>query len=159
MEILYAALLIYLAMETRRDIRYGEISIKNTAGFIVTALLLRTSMTVMSLIPHTLSARYGMDIGIKSVIFLIGALLPGGVLLLCGRITRQAIGYGDGVLLLICGVYLGGKTAGILFMTGLFFLFPISLCLLISRKAGRKTQVPFAPFLLASYLLWLIQGI
>ena len=159
MEILYAALLIYLAIETQRDIRHGEISLKNTTGFIVTALLVRTGMTVMSLISHTLSVRNGMDIGIKSVIFLLGALLPGGLLLLCGRITRQAIGYGDGLLLLICGIYLGGKTAGILFMTGLFFLFPMSLCLLISGKAGRKTQIPFAPFLLASYLLWLIQGI
>lgn len=101
--------------------------------------------------------RYGGQTQAGTVQFLLTAILPGGVLLLIGKITRQEVGYGDGILLLVCGLCLGGKETIFLFVSGLFLMFPISLVLLLSGHTDRRAELPFAPFLLASYLFWLMQ--
>ncbi len=111
-ESLYIVLLIYLVIESRRDIRKKEISVKNTAGFAIAALLLRVGNLGIRLVTG--------NITIKSIGFLLTALAPGIFLLAFGLITRQAIGYGDGLMLLVCGLCLGGKTAGVLLITGMF---------------------------------------
>ena len=98
------------------------------------------------------------NITIKSIGFLLTALAPGIFLLALGLVTRQAIGYGDGLMLLVCGLCLGGKTAGVLLITGMFLICPISLYLLLFKRAKRDTQLPFAPFLLGAYLTWLATG-
>lgn len=150
MQSVYMALLVYLAIESHRDIKEREISVKNTIWFAIIAILQKAGMCIFQSIDMTAGA---------AVLSLLMALLPGVLLLLLSRITRQAIGYGDGLLLLVCGLYLGGKEAGVLFVTGLLILFPISLGLLISGHAKRKTQLPFAPCLLAAYLLWLLLNV
>ena len=66
--------------------------------------------------------------------------------------SRGAIGRGDGYLLCVAGVYLG--IAGTLsLLSGALFLCAIwSLLLLAIKKAGKKTEIPFVPFLLAAYV-------
>ena len=141
---LYVCLLGYLSMESGSDIRKKEISVSRSVicGGIV--LLLRIGMGLLR--PQADAAW-----------FLLTAILPGCILLLTGKITRQEIGYGDGILLLVCGLCLGWKDAILLFVSGLFLMFPVSLVLLLSGRADRRAELPFAPFLLASYLFWLMQ--
>lgn len=141
---LYVCLLGYLSVETGSDIRKKEISVTRSVLCGVIAFLLRTGMGML-----------GLQAG--TVQFLLTAILPGGVLLLIGKITRQEVGYGDGILLLVCGLCLGGKETIFLFVSGLFLMFPISLVLLLSGHTDRRAELPFAPFLLASYLFWLMQ--
>ena len=69
MESLYIVLLIYLVIESRRDIRKKEISVKNTAGFAIAALLLRVGNLGIRLVTG--------NITIKSIGFLLTALAPG----------------------------------------------------------------------------------
>lgn len=46
-----------------------------------------------------------------------GGILPGMFLLASAYATRQAIGYGDGLAVCVCGLYLGmGQTFAMLFM-------------------------------------------
>ncbi len=82
----------------------------------------------------------------------VGGILTGGGLLLLSCLSRGAIGRGDGYLLCVAGVYLG--IAGTLsLLLGAFFLCAIwSLLLLVIKKAGKKTEIPFVPFLLAAYV-------
>lgn len=141
---LYTSLLVYLACETGSDIRNREVSVIAGIGSSVWAVILRMAMGEL---------RWNVN----GAAFLCKAVIPGILLLLAGRITRQAIGYGDGILILVCGFYLGGRTAGLLFLTGLFCLFPVSLVLLISGKAKREQELPFAPFLLTAYMIWILQ--
>ena len=141
---LYVCLLGYLSVETGSDIRKKEISVTRSVLCGVIAFLLRTGMGMP-----------GLQAG--TVQFFLTAILPGGVLLLIGKITRQEVGYGDGILLLVCGLCLGGKETIFLFVSGLFLMFPISLVLLLSGHTDRRAELPFAPFLLASYLFWLMQ--
>lgn len=141
---LYTGLLGYLAIETRNDIRSREISMATAGISGILALLLRIwtgSLTG----------------DLKGLADLAVSVMPGIVLLAAGKVTRQAIGYGDGILLLICGLYLGGRMALVIFVTGLFFLFPVSLILLLSGKVKKEDELPFAPFLLLAYLVWLLQ--
>jgi leader peptidase (prepilin peptidase)/N-methyltransferase len=75
------------------------------------------------------------------------SMIPGAILLLTALVTREGVGYGDGLLLLFAGPALGGTSAVLgavaaLFASGLF-----SGLLLTLKKAGRKTRLPFVPFL------------
>ena len=75
------------------------------------------------------------------------SLIPGAVLLLIAFVTRQGVGYGDGLLLLSVGPAVGAAAllTGIcvaVMASGLF-----SGVLLVMRKAGRKTRIPFVPFM------------
>lgn len=141
---LYVSLLLYLAYETRSDIRSREISVKAGLLSSMAAVILRIVMGEL---------RWNTD----GAVFLFQAVIPGVLLLLAGKITRQAIGYGDGILMVVCGFYLGGRMAGLLFLTGLFCLFPVSLLLLLSGKVKREQELPFAPFLLMAYMIWILQ--
>ena len=62
-------------------------------------------------------------------------------------LTREGIGYGDGILALLLGPVFGTEVM----WAGLFLAFLLSaLCsilLLACKKADRKTCLPFIPFL------------
>lgn len=74
-------------------------------------------------------------------------LLPGAVILVCARISGEAIGQGDGVTLLGLGIFGGFWTAVQLFFLGLLFSALYAAVLLVRKKAGRKTRIAFLPFL------------
>ena len=93
---IYVWLLGYLSVETGSDIRKKEISVISSFICGSVALLLRIAMGLLR--PQA-----------DAVQFLLTAILPGCVLLLIGKITRQEIGYGDGILLLVCGLCLGDR--------------------------------------------------
>ncbi|MBE5825168.1 MAG: hypothetical protein E7307_00890 [Butyrivibrio sp.] len=75
------------------------------------------------------------------------SLLPGALLILTAYVTRGGVGYGDGLLALSIGPAVGPAVlaAGLCVAvvgSGIF-----SGILLILRKAGRKTRIPFVPFM------------
>ena len=72
--------------------------------------------------------------------------------------TRGNVGMGDGILLVVTGVYLGGSENLALFMMGLLLSALWSLGLLLLKKKGRKEEIAFVPFLLLSYFIMLIRG-
>ena len=144
MHVLYAGLLIYLGLETENDIRKREISVKIAICFCLLAVIIRVCMM-------------NNTSWISLLKDLACALIPGIGMLIFSGITDQAVGYEDGIIMMVCGIYLGEKTAAALLLAGLFLMFPVSMLLLLSGKAKRETELPFAPFLLNAYLLWLIQ--
>ena len=90
---------------------------------------------------------------------LLMGLLPGALVLGLAFLTREQIGYGDGLLLLTLGCCLGiESTLGIL-MGGLYISFVVSLFLLVLKRAGRNTRIPFVPCLFLGYMLVGIGGI
>ncbi len=82
----------------------------------------------------------------------LSGVLVGLLLLLTGRCTRQSIGYGDGWLMVMTGIYLGGWQNLELLFWALLLAAVWSVILLVCRKATRKTRLPFVPFLFLSYL-------
>lgn len=126
----------FLGIHTWEDIRKQEISVKILGIFggigVLYALFLR-------------------EVGIMEF---FGGFIPGILLLLLGKLSREAVGYGDGSIVLVLGLYLSfWKILGILVtasvLAGLW-----AVGLLVFRKAGKA--IPFVPFLLMGFLGGLI---
>lgn len=75
-----------------------------------------------------------------------------------GRMTREAFGYGDGLLIFALGLYLGvWNLLGVLVLA--FGLSAgVSILALVFRKFHRKAAMPFIPFLSVGYMFLLFTG-
>lgn len=83
-------------------------------------------------------------------ISVLTAVLPGIALLLLAWVTRETIGFGDGVSVLILGGMAGFWNCIWVLCISLTFLSVIAVFLLVFKRAGRKTKIPYLPFLLAA---------
>ncbi|MDD3339725.1 MAG: hypothetical protein PHS82_12820 [Lachnospiraceae bacterium] len=79
-------------------------------------------------------------------------LLPGLLMLLLGRASREAVGYGDGLVVLVLGLYTGIWAGMEVLFLSFFFSALWAIALLIFRKGRRDTTFPFVPFLLLGYI-------
>ena len=77
----------------------------------------------------------------------IMGILLGAVFFLVSFLTREAVGRGDAAMIGICGAAMGFSATVMMLCIGLVFSSIVSLALLCFRKAGRKTRIPFYPFL------------
>lgn len=128
---------IFLFIESIRDIRKREISMISVGIFGVLGI-------VLQLISDA-SNWYSM---------LAGALV-GVVVLLSAKITCEKIGYGDGWLLVVTGIYLGFRYNLFLFAIALFLSAVVSMVLMVFKKVNRKSAIPFIPFVLGGYCIML----
>lgn len=79
-------------------------------------------------------------------------LLVGTVFIGLSILTEGKVGLGDGLMMLVTGVFLGARENSGLIMTACLFSAFFSLFCLILKKAGRNTELPFAPFILISFI-------
>ncbi|MEV1046950.1 A24 family peptidase [Streptomyces sp. NPDC049916] len=92
---------------------------------------------------------------------LLGGLALGGFYLLLFLINPNGMGFGDVKLALALGVALGWYGWAVLFLGGLAgFLFGAAygLGLVLLRRAGRRTGIPFGPFMIAGALTGVLLG-
>ena len=80
---------------------------------------------------------------------LMASLMPGAALLLVSLVAREAVGYGDGLLLLVAGPLFGWQKMWLCIPAALLLTTLVSVVLLAWKKADRKTKIPFVPFLAA----------
>ena len=104
--------------------------------------------------------------GIISVLFhayRIGQILLGmgigGGLLIMSLLSKGGIGVGDGIVVLISGIYLGVQENCFLLLLALLVSSLYSGFLWIGKKVDRKQKIPFIPFLLVGYIMRLVFGI
>lgn len=134
MEVSEGMVLGSLAGFSLYDLRYKEVPAVGLSVFGLAVLIYRLCMG---------EAWYSLLTGV----------VPGVVLLLVSLCTKESIGYGDGLMLLVLGVFCGlQKTVAILGMA-LVLIALAAIVLLVLHKAGRKTELPFLPFVFAGYLL------
>lgn len=92
---------------------------------------------------------------------LLGALALGAAYFLLFLINPNGMGFGDVKLALALGAVLGWYGWGVLLL-GTFAGFVLAslygLGLVVVRRAGRKTAIPFGPFLLGGAFLGLLLG-
>lgn len=79
--------------------------------------------------------------------------LPGAGMVLLAFATREKIGYGDGILLIILGMLEGWNVMTDL-LSALFLAAVFGIVLLALRRANAQTRIPFVPFLLAAHIFW-----
>ena len=80
-----------------------------------------------------------------------GAMMLGAAL--CKLLSPASVGAGDIKLLVIMGLYLGADKIGAVIMPGLLVLFFFAIFMLLVKKADRKKELPFAPFMLIGLLV------
>ncbi len=86
-----------------------------------------------------------------SIYSLFAGVLLGVALLIIGAVSGQ-IGIGDGLVLLVSGIYLGFWENARLLFHGLLFCGIWSGVLLLMKKKKRKDEIAFVPFLFLAYL-------
>ncbi|MEU8630320.1 A24 family peptidase [Streptomyces sp. NPDC048669] len=92
---------------------------------------------------------------------LLGGVALGGFYFLLFLINPSGMGFGDVKLALSLGVALGWYGWAVVFAGGFAgFLFGAvyGLGLMLMRRAGRKTGIPFGPFMIAGALLGILVG-
>lgn len=80
------------------------------------------------------------------------ALLPGIVCLIMGRITKEAIGYGDGMIFLMLGFFYEWECLCMIGMRACILAAIAALICLIILHKNRKYELPFVPFL--TFAVW-----
>lgn len=83
-------------------------------------------------------------------------ILPGISMLIISFISRQQIGYGDAIMIIVCGLISGlGKVILLCFAAFVLVLLYSIFCLVTKRKTV-KDKVAFAPFLFAGNVVEII---
>ena len=85
------------------------------------------------------------------VVLTLGGAAVGLVFVLVSKITKEGIGYGDSLLILALGIYLGFWRVMVLIMVAFFLSALFAVFVAIIKEKGRKATFPFVPFLAFSY--------
>ena len=127
--ILYGSELLFLGMGSYFDIKSRELPLGFLTGFGAFGIILNVLWKYQTLE------------------LILGSLLIGGLFLLIGRLTKESIGYGDGLCFMILGIFEGWKSMiGIL--TAAFFLSGIfGIWKMLCRGGKTSDTMPFLPFL------------
>lgn len=84
--------------------------------------------------------------------------MTGIIFLEISRITKEAIGYGDSLAILVLGIYLGIWGLIEVLATSFFMLGVIGLVLIVVKRTKKGLAFPFYPFLTAGYLFGVCFG-
>ena len=85
---------------------------------------------------------------------MIFALLPGLFCLVIGYITRQSVGYGDGILIGVLGLFYTWKEIFEICSIAIMVAGFVGLILLVIFKKNGKYEIPFIPFLFLGWCLF-----
>lgn len=69
--------------------------------------------------------------------------------------TQKGIGLGDGMLAVLIGVCTGAEFTVFCLCAAFFLASLVALALYCMKKAGRKSRLPFVPFLFLGYMITL----
>lgn len=83
----------------------------------------------------------------------------GIVFLLISRVSGESFGYGDSILILIIGIFLGFWNLMYLLLGAFSMAAVFSAVMMIKHRFNRKSSFPFVPFLAAAYLGGMFIGI
>ncbi|MBO6111797.1 MAG: prepilin peptidase [Lachnospiraceae bacterium] len=83
----------------------------------------------------------------------IMGLFTGLVFIGLWALTEGKIGLGDGLLMTVTGIYLGGRENAFMVMTAMLLSAVFSIVILILKKGDRNARFAFAPFILISFVL------
>lgn len=90
---------------------------------------------------------------------LLAGALPGLFFFLICLFTKGEAGGGDAWIILLTGLLTGFWNTGMICFLALVITGLFGLVLLAAGKAGRRTRLPFVPFLLVSYVMLLAFGL
>lgn len=135
--LLKLVLLLFLAGAAIMDVREQKIPLVYIAGGFAAGVILQLITREMKFYE------------------VAGGCLLGGTLVLAAFLSRQEIGYGDGLMFAATGGFLGFVRNLTLMLTSFLLVFLCAGILLILKKK-RHFRIPFVPFVFAGFLLILV---
>ena len=121
------------------------------AGLSLEDLRTRRLSGELLLIGASLAAVYRLTTKEIPGELILAGLAMGAVFLLLGYLTREALGYGDGILICILGVFVGVTELAAMLMVAWTGASVAAVILCVKRRFSRKAAMPFVPFLLLGY--------
>ncbi len=129
----------------------------------VCILCLLTACAYTDIRSRELSLKFMLGFGVVEAGLLLyrclsdGVYIPWGILvglglLLISYFTRGAIGDGDAILIMLTGLLLNLKTNLMLFTGAAVMAAVYGILLLWLKRMDKKTEMPFVPFLLITYV-------
>ncbi|SEG35163.1 leader peptidase (prepilin peptidase) / N-methyltransferase [Butyrivibrio sp. Su6] len=134
----YITQLFLLLLSAFSDIRKKEISI----WIVICMALLSLSDGAIALFN-----------GKRTIDDLIVCIVPGVIMMLLALLSRQSIGYGDGLIILAIGMTFGISKLAVGIAIALFTSGIMSIFLIAIRKAKRNDTFPFVPFIFAGMVV------
>ena len=131
----------YLGVLTVMDIRYKRLNLL----FLLSGFLLVIAGWFFGRDLHPLLRITGSGVGL--------------MFLLASRVTGESFGYGDSLLILIMGGFLGFWDILSVLMAAFLLAAVFSGIMLVRKRFSRKTAFPFVPFLMIAYTGGMILGI
>ncbi len=132
---------LYMIVLTVMDIKWKKLSlVVLISGFIIVVAGFLCGRDI-----HVILLAAGAGVGI--------------VFLVISRVTEESIGYGDSILIVIMGGFLGFWNILSLLVMAFSMSALFSIFMLIKKKFHRKSAFPFVPFLTAAYIGGIFIGI
>ena len=131
-------LLLYLLCSSYKDIKTKTIPIK-------TSIFIAIVCFVANIFIYNIKFTY-------IIMWMLKGCTVGFVLLLLALITKENIGYGDGLIFLIIGIGTGFENT-ILTCSLSFILTSIIAILLLLFRHKKNTTIPFVPFICIGYVI------
>jgi len=125
----------FLLICSYTDIRNNEIYLKVLLPFFLAGVIIAAAS------------------GPEAVITALTGTAAGIALLIISRITKGAIGEGDGLILVVTGIFLGFSENLRLLTFALFLSALFSVGAMILKGWKKDRELPFVPFLLAAFLI------
>ena len=131
---------VYMSILAIMDIKWKKLSLSVLlSGFIILAAGLLCGRDI-----HMIVLAAGAGVGI--------------VFLVVSRVTDESLGYGDSILILIMGGFLGFWNILSLLVAAFSIAALFSIFMLVRKKFHKKSAFPFVPFLTAVYIGGMISG-
>lgn len=129
----YILLLLYLFICTYTDLK------NHTINLILSMFFLAVGFIIILFSGNT------------ELFQIISSIIPGLIFIIISLIFPHSLGFGDGIILCVCGIYSSVNFVIQLLFFALIISFIFSIFMLI-KKHSLKYQFPFAPFILMSYI-------
>ncbi len=88
----------------------------------------------------------------ESLLSTLGGVAIGVVFFALSKCTKESVGYGDSWLILLLGIFLGGRRVLEVVLIALFFSGMFSIVHCMRRGWNRKQTIPFIPSLTVAYI-------
>lgn len=139
MNLLLILIISYLIFCSYIDIKKGYIYFKPTIIILALIIILRF---VEMITCH------------NNPVTFLSSFIPGILMILLSFLTRESIGYGDSILLLLCSVGVGLWNGIFIIMCSFIYSAIFSLTLLIKGK-NKKETIPFVPFIFLALITYI----
>ncbi len=141
-----AAVLIYLLIVSYKDIKEKMVSVRLCIVAAVTFIMI-----------HVFSFFIYKENSISEILlYIVIGIISGSVVVIIAKITNEAIGYGDALIISCLGIGVGLYQMIIIVLFAFFYAAVYGSVGIIPKKTNLKTTLAFGPFLLIGFITVLV---